>query len=289
MPSIAVIIVTYNAQKWISKCIDPLLDHATLKVIVVDNASTDATSSILKAEKYHSIHLVLNSQNKGFGAANNQGIEWAMQQNIPYVFLLNQDAHISPDSLLKLKSGLESHPDTGILSPMHYFDEDTLDKGFEAHLEEHTVAIDGQYQTVKFVNAALWMISTKRLKEVKAFDPLFFHYGEDRDFCMRLNARSIPILIDREVKGYHYRPQTIDFKDYSKEKQLLLNQYGLLARLKHSPTLFGPYLKAWGWSGLHMINGWIRRKKDVRFVHSKLWIWLSNPATFVRIKKNTYR
>ena len=75
------IIVTYNGDKWIEKCLRSLRDSTlSLSVLVIDNASTDKTVNIVK-EQFPEFQLIETGANLGFGKANNIGLEMALQKN----------------------------------------------------------------------------------------------------------------------------------------------------------------------------------------------------------------
>jgi N-acetylglucosaminyl-diphospho-decaprenol L-rhamnosyltransferase len=93
MGTIGVVIVTYNSELEIGGCLDAL-ESSGVPVVVVDNSSTDGTVAVVKAR---SAELVVNSENRGFAAAVNQGFAVL---NCEFVLILN------PDSILQ--SGLET-------------------------------------------------------------------------------------------------------------------------------------------------------------------------------------
>ncbi|WP_332021806.1 glycosyltransferase family 2 protein, partial [Kaistella sp.] len=60
------IIVTYNAMRWIDKCIDTIKeDHIELKIVVIDNNSTDGTVEYIK-ENFPDIQILPQNENLGF-------------------------------------------------------------------------------------------------------------------------------------------------------------------------------------------------------------------------------
>ena len=80
--SVTVTIVTYNSENYIRQCLESVFrqNFQPLEVIVVDNASTDATLEFL-ADFVHRIKLIRNFRNEGFAAAQNQAI--AAAQGVP--------------------------------------------------------------------------------------------------------------------------------------------------------------------------------------------------------------
>src|SRR5581483_1078286 len=84
MPGIGIVIVTYNSGTHIGACLDAALTSGA-QVIVVDNASTDATRAVVTER---GVRLIANGENRGFAAAVNQGIR---ALDTPYILLLNPD------------------------------------------------------------------------------------------------------------------------------------------------------------------------------------------------------
>lgn len=210
----AVIIVSYNGENWLNKCIDPLYDIENIKIIVVDNCSKDNTVKIVN-KSYPKVELIVSDVNLGFGQANNKGFEFAIKNNFEYVFLLNQDASIDIDNLSTLIRLYQNDDSIGILSPIHFMNDTEIENIFKNYLNDNNINIDDLgspiVKKVKFVNAALWLISVDNLKRVGGFNPLFFHYGEDVDYVNRIIYNKLNISIAFNVKGFHYRI-------YSKEK-----------------------------------------------------------------------
>ena len=103
---ILTIIVSYNFEKWIERCLGSLKasSHPT-DIIVIDNCSNDRTVEIIKAQ-YTYVRLIENHANLGFGKANNIGMQLALQEGYDAVFLLNQDAWIGSDMLATLAEQL---------------------------------------------------------------------------------------------------------------------------------------------------------------------------------------
>jgi GT2 family glycosyltransferase len=211
------IIVTFNGANWICNCLDSLL-ASTIKtqIIIVDNYSTDNTLDILK-KNYPTVFVIENNANIGFGQANNLGIDVAFKFNPEYIFLINQDAWVRPDTLQKLIGVSKKHKNYCILSPLHLNgDGDDLDYKFVYHLAQEykeTITCDGLINSdrlidVKFVNAAIWLIKTDHLKLIGKFDSIFFHYGEDNDFANRVLYHGFKVGIYTKAIGFHGREQT---------------------------------------------------------------------------------
>lgn len=209
-PKVCVIIVSYNFEKWIDTCL-PSLQNSTCDntILVVDNLSQDNTCAIIE-KRYPDVVLIKNSENAGFGKANNIGIDYAIEHGYPYVFLLNQDAWVEPDTLEKLVNASENNPQYGILSPVHLNGKgDNLDFGFATYTGWHSMDKIAKQGTtpheIPFVNAALWLIPTAVLLQTGGFALLFAHYGEDVNLAQRIRKRGYALGIATDAVGYHGR------------------------------------------------------------------------------------
>jgi len=109
---LSVVIVTWNSTADIEACIDSINFGSEFEVIVVDNASSDATRD--KLSRYHHLKLVANDSNYGYARANNQGIRLASGE---YVLLLNPDTKVELGALDTLAHYLDAHPRIGAVAP----------------------------------------------------------------------------------------------------------------------------------------------------------------------------
>ena len=214
-PIIYVVIVTYNGMKWIDKCLrDVLKSDTEIKVVVIDNRSTDETVNFIKSH-YPQIDLTETNENLGFGRANNIGIKRAINANADYVFLLNQDGYVEKDTIRKLVEFHGNHPEYGVLSPQQKNGNGSgLDTKFENIVLGQCVINTSEesgraFYDVSFVMAAFWLISAECLKKVGVFDPIFFHYGEDGDYLSRVRFHGFKIGVVMDSIAYHDRQERI--------------------------------------------------------------------------------
>ena len=98
MADILTIVVTFNGMKWIGRCLGSVRASAVPSdIMVVDNGSDDGTPERVQ-ENFPEAILTRNRENLGFGAANNLGIRFALDHDYRYVYLLNQDAWVFPET-----------------------------------------------------------------------------------------------------------------------------------------------------------------------------------------------
>jgi len=117
-PLVSIVIVTYNSLAFNRLCLESVFndtDYPNYEIIVVDNASTDGTPEYLKGLQHPRLRVLLNEENRGFSAANNQGLALA---NGEYFCLLNNDTIVSGSWLSTLVGHLRAHPGLGLVGPV---------------------------------------------------------------------------------------------------------------------------------------------------------------------------
>ena len=212
--SLNIIIVTYNATKWIDKCFANFVDMPqNWEVVVVDNNSSDGTVNILK-QNYPFVKIIQSDENLGFAKANNVGLARALKNNVDNVLLLNQDAWISVDDIKKLIELQNKNPEYYILSPLHYNGAGTdLDCNFSKYLEccgelfkDYMLHnIQKEIYSTNYCNAAIWLLSRDCLKNIGGFNPTFYHYAEDDNYLHRLFYHGGKLGLVPTIKGFHDR------------------------------------------------------------------------------------
>ena len=246
--NVVIIIVTYNGVKWLSKCLDSC---GNIPVIVIDNNSSDATVEIIK-ENYPKVTLIQLEENKGFGAANNIGIGKALENGAEYFFLLNQDAYLQHNTISRLIECHQQDASYGILSPIHlngYFSK--LDVNFSKYITVNKKlqfdAIKHAYQQniyeVPFINAAGWLISKKAIQTIGGFDPIFFHYSEDDNYCQRLAYHQLKIGVVPDVFLAHDREYRETSGAIDTQKKLQLEERKLKVSLGNINRELQPQLR----------------------------------------------
>ena len=232
MYKVLVIIVTYNAHDWIHQCLNSV-DMERYDAFVVDNASTDDTRHILKAEYPKAIVRAMD-KNLGFGQANNVGLRYALDNGYDYVFLLNQDAWLLPDTIEKLIIAQKQHPEYWVLSPLQMNTaQGGVEKQFGVYCKKNKIQLNLDVpQQVDFVNAALWLIPIECVKIVGGFNPIYPHYGEDVDFVQRIQYRHRNAGVIANVFAYHERVMGEDSQE-KMQYRTKLSLMGILLDINH--------------------------------------------------------
>lgn len=205
MSKIIVIVVTYNGLHWIDNCIGSLMNSIIpLKVIAIDNGSTDGTPSTIRSN-FPTVEVIETGENLGFGKANNIGLKRVLEEKADYAFLLNQDAWVEPNTISGLVELSKNNSKFGIVSPIHLNAgktaiEKTLMLFIANHRMTNTDLINDLYfnkvkdiYETNYINAAAWLIPRNTLEVVGGFDPIFFHYGEDDNYMHRVHYHGLKI------------------------------------------------------------------------------------------------
>jgi len=213
--TLAVVIVSFNGEAFIQEAIESVINEAKVsKIFVVDNASNDATLSLIPM--HPKIEVIRLSENVGFGSANNIALTKVLDEEFQYVFLMNQDARLEKGTIGALVQVAESRRWFGILSPLHLDGTgQALDRNFGNYLKSQGAEglledclISGKLEDVyplPFVNAAAWLVTRECLERVGGFDPSFFMYGEDDNYCHRVAYHGLSIGVVPKARIYHAR------------------------------------------------------------------------------------
>jgi GT2 family glycosyltransferase len=216
---IYVVIVTFNGAPWIRGALDSLRASATpCTAVVIDNASSDHTADIVRRDFPEAI-LIAQTENTGFGRGNNVGISLAIEQGADYVFLLNQDAFVTPPAIGLLTGFLESHLEYAVATPLHCSPDLTavdpttqrayLQRYAPGYLSDACLGRIKEFYDIRGINAAAWMVRTEAFATVGGFDPLFFMYGEDDDLIARFAHLGQRFALLPESRIVHLRARSL--------------------------------------------------------------------------------
>lgn len=202
-PSICVQLINYNGSQDTLACIDGILkgEYRNLRIVVVDNGSTESENTILKKGIPPEVHLIESKENLGFGRANNLAWKYVKTNIDPeYLLLLNNDTQVTANFLLPLVEVLNNNQEVGAVSPkimlMGGNHIDSAGSVFtsigSAYSRGHGEEDEGQYgeeQKVPMVTACCMLIRAKALENTYLFDSNFFMYLEELDLILRLYNR----------------------------------------------------------------------------------------------------
>ncbi len=230
MSKLSIVIVNYNTKQLLDDCLASLFaaesPEGGLEIIVVDNASADGSQAMVK-EKYPSVVLIESDENLGFSKANNRGTAVATGE---YVLFLNSDTRVAPDALAKPVNYLKQNPKAGALTVKLIYPNGERDpdnhRGFPtpwnalchfsglSKLMPNNPAFNGYFQSyadfesihpVPVIAGSYMMMPMPLCRELGGWDEIYFFYGEDIDFCYRINQAGYEIIYYPEVEVIHYK------------------------------------------------------------------------------------
>lgn len=213
-------------MKWAERCFGSLRNSSVPNdVFVVDNGSTDGTQEFIE-KNYPEIILHQSAENLGFGKANNVGLQYALDNDYDYVYLLNQDAWVKEDTFQNMIAAHTENKQYGILSPiqieanMQHLDKNflTIVCGQGKHIvEKKLLQKEDNIAEIDMTMAAHWLISRECLVKVGGFSPAFPHYNEDDNLADRAIYHGFRNGIVLNAYGVHdreYRKENTSRKIY---------------------------------------------------------------------------
>lgn len=121
-PLVSIVIPVYNVEKYIRECVDSVLHqtYRNIEVLLIDDGSTDRSGRI--CEEYQDNRItVIHQKNMGLSEARNMGLKNAKGQ---YVYFLDSDDLIIPETIEKLEKTAESEASDIVLFEAHSFSDD---------------------------------------------------------------------------------------------------------------------------------------------------------------------
>jgi len=232
MIKLTVVIVNYNSGEYLEKCIQSLENvrgEADMEIFVVDNASSDQSINNSQ-KKFPEINYILNSENLGFGKANNQVLK---KLKTEYVLILNPDCEVNSGVLKRLLEYMEEDPEVGVATAQIKLANGKIDltahRGFPTpwasflyllgdnslyHLSNKSFK---QIHEVDSVSGAFFLTGKSILDKVGLFDEDYFMYAEDIDLCYRIKKAGFKIMYFPDIEVLHHKGISSGLKKHSQE------------------------------------------------------------------------
>jgi GT2 family glycosyltransferase len=234
-PSVFIVVLNWNGLSDTLECLEAVghLDYPNRHVVVVDNGSTDGSADAIAAG-YPSATLIRLGENLGYTGGVNAGLQHAIQNGADYVWLLNNDAVVTPDSLTQLLALAERHPRVGLLSPIiRYYDkphdiqfagtlvEEPPARVPHIHFLEAGAALAGDFV---LVGTALLVRSTV-VTVIGLLDDRYFAYCEDWDYSLRAHAAGFELAVLPSAIVFHKSAGSLGHHSPLKEYLMVRNRY----------------------------------------------------------------
>jgi len=233
---LTVVIVSWNVRDLLRRCLRSISDRGgskpgevpipppQIEVIVVDNASSDGSAEMVRAE-FPQVQLIANDENRGFTAANNQGLAVGQGR---YLMLLNPDTELVGDALATMASYLDGHPRVGVLGPQLRY-ADGRPQSSRRRFPTLTIALfestvveewwpsnpvarryrmadtpDDAIQPVDWLVGACLLVRREAYQQTGGLDEGFFMYSEEVDWCRRIKSAGWEIVYLPTATVVHY-------------------------------------------------------------------------------------
>lgn len=219
-PRVSVIIVNFNGLEYTKRCLESLrkVRYPNFEIVVVDNGSKELESEIIEELFPKMTKTIRLKKNTGFAGGNNVGVGYAFKEGADYFFLLNNDTVVSPDALKELVEFADKDPKIGIVGPkvltLHKSKPINLVQSVGARINLYlgeTPLIGGQVDQeqfekpfpVDYVSGCAMLIKRNVIEEIGLFDPRYFMYVEEVDYCLRAKKRGFQIWSVPKARIWH--------------------------------------------------------------------------------------
>jgi N-acetylglucosaminyl-diphospho-decaprenol L-rhamnosyltransferase len=206
---LSLIVVSYNTAALTCGCLESVLaaDAGTREVFAVDNASTDGSPGRIE-KGFPAVRLIVNAENRGFAAANNQALPLCQGR---YLFFLNPDTRIRPDTFTRAVTFMDRNPQIGLAGIRIVNPDGTPQESvsFRYPGQKHCRGeLDGLPGPIACVLGAAMIARSGLIRELGGFDEAFFLYGEEQDLALRIRKSGFEIGLISDSVVMHYGGQS---------------------------------------------------------------------------------
>ncbi len=238
---LGIVIVNWNTRDYLRACLESVCasEGVRHRVVVVDNASTDGSVDMVRAE-FPQLELIAHPTNDGYPCANNIGLRrlgfaggdetYRAPPRVRYALLLNPDTVVPPTALRDMVALMDAHPEYGAAGPKLVLADGSLDLACRRSFPSpaisfyHMVGLAklfphsrrfGRYNmtyldpdqgtVVDSVVGAFMLVRREAVVAVGLLDEGFFMYGEDLDWAYRIQKAGWVNYYHPAVVVRHYK------------------------------------------------------------------------------------
>lgn len=258
---LSVIIVNYNVRPFLENALVSLrkaMANIKGEIFVVDNASDDGSVEIVQS-KFPKVHLLANSKNLGFAAANNLALRRSRGK---YILLINPDTIVQEDTLRTMIDFFDKNPDVGLAGCKILNPDGTLELASRRSFPTPWVAFTkiiglstlfpntkmfGKYNLtylhpdetyeVDAVSGSFMFLRREVYENVGELDEQFFMYGEDIDWCYRIQQAGWKIFYVHSTQIIHYKGESVKRSDVDELRLFYDAMHLFVKKHMNSPSL----------------------------------------------------
>ena len=247
--TVSIVIITKDTRELLKNCLGSIAKDTSLaplgiETIIIDNASTDGTDSMVREEFPDAVYI-RNDVNAGFAAAVNRAARTARGK---YILLLNSDTLLIEGEAAKMTGIADSIDNLGILGPQLVYEDLSLQRSvaqipglagelFPGSQRLRTNAPSGGTADVESLIGAAILIRKNAFDTINGFDERFFFFLEETDFCLRLRQAGYRVVFCPATRVIHLQGKTVR-KNWVKGRM----EYNISLRKfirKHHSRLYG--------------------------------------------------
>jgi len=218
-PLVYVLVLNWNGRQVTIDCVESLLrsDYPNLKIVVIDNNSSDGSVQALKATYGSSIRILQNKANLGYSGGFNVGLRFGFEENgADYCLVMNNDTVIDSRAISELVKIAESDDRFGFVTgKVYYYDKPSVLQTVGKKEDpirwngDHIGCgeVDrGQFDEVAerpFADDIFTLVSKKLYDDTGGYNPMFFLQGEEYDWQARAKKHGYKIIFTPSAKLWH--------------------------------------------------------------------------------------
>ncbi len=220
---LSIVIVNFNTRDITLDCLRSIHTHTqdiSFEILVLDNHSSDGSAQAIR-ENFPQVVLIENEDNRGFSAANNQGLRISKGR---YAVLLNSDTLLVENCFAAIVCYLDAHPEFSILGPeildannqpcsMRLWEDTAYDAAlkilgrFDVASEFNKMGVR-ETKEVEVVGGSCFVIKREIFATMGLLDENYFLYNEEDDFCRRARRLGKKICYFPEAHLQHLLGQS---------------------------------------------------------------------------------
>ncbi|HPC94153.1 MAG TPA: glycosyltransferase family 2 protein [Sedimentisphaerales bacterium] len=249
---VSIVIVSWNTRDILRDCLKSIDKNAgavRYEVFVVDNASADDSVAMVRDEFPH-VRRIENAENRGFAAANNQGIALAAGR---YVLLLNSDTVVLDQAIAKTVAFADAHPDAAVVGCRVLNGDRTLQRTCSMYPSVLNLMLSSTYlykafprsrifgrehmtwwnhddaREVEVISGCFMLVRREAIAQVGTLDEGFFMYAEETDWCYRFRQAGWKVLFTPTAEIVHLGGKS---SEQAKSEMTLQLRSGILRFLR---------------------------------------------------------
>ncbi len=296
---VSIIIVNWNTRELLGRCLASVgttVQNLSCEIIVVDNASTDGSVAMVK-ERFPEVHLIENSENRGFGAANNQALRIMTGR---YALLLNSDTVLTEKAVAELFSCMENHSEAAMACGQLLNADGSRQNSVAAfptlltlmtNISLLELLFPRRYPSKRYIHVgpveidsgigACLLVRREAIDAVGLFDERYFFFFEETDWAYRMRRAGWKVLHVPTALIYHFQGQSIG-RSIRSRIEFYRSRYQFFQKWRSrlyywSVRVVIPVRLAVDWLltslGVLLTLGLLRKLRDKWVVYGKLLLW----------------